>query len=413
MFKPVTTTILCVVIHAVSLFAQKDCSHDHLGLIPLPDLGPDTYHGMQGGLYPGGSNERPADHLAACIERVSQIQPLNAYGDPDPNGRVVMMSIGASNPATEFQRFVNTAVVYEPVNNKLSFVNGCEGGIGIQKMNTIDEVYWDLALGALADSGFSVNQVQVIWIEQENTLNTDTVFPAAPNSLVNDYKLLLQVIHEIFPHVQICYVTARAYAGYADPEEFDLGHGLLYPRDYYNGWAVKFLVEKVINGAPGFQTDGPSANIPFITWGSYHWTDGSNPREDGLFLDCDLDVADDGLHLSGQGEYKFGQELFEFFSTDATAAYWFLDQDYSDVEESIAESDVRVYPNPVEGNQISVVSDTESGRVFSYRLFNVQGALQLSGTSVQEIDISGVPAGMYMMQLQYENQQVTKHLIRL
>lgn len=413
MFKHLTTTVLCVVIHAGVLLAQKDCSHDHLGLIPLTDLGPDYYHGMQGGLYPGGSNERPADHLAACIEKVSLIQPLNTYGDPDPNGRVVMMSIGASNPATEFQRFVNAAVVYEPVNNKLSFVNGCEGGIGIQKMNTLDEVYWTLALGALADSGFSPEQVQVIWIEQENTLNLDTVFPAAPNALVNDFKLLLQVIKTVFPNVQICYLTARAYAGYADPNELELGHGLLYPRDYYNGWAIKFLVEKVINHVPGYQTEGPSADIPLITWGTYHWTDGSTPREDGLFLDCELDVADDGLHLSGQGEYKLGQELFEFFKTDQTASYWFLDQDYSDVEELITDEAIRVYPNPVGGNMVSIASTMTTGSSFSYQVYDVQGGMHLSGTSTQDIDITSLPAGMYMLELYYDQQHVTKQIIRL
>lgn len=413
MFKPLATAILCVVMQTLSLLAQKDCSHDHLGLIPLPDLGPDYYHGMQGGLYPGGSNERPADHLEACIERVSQIQPLNTYGEPDPDGRVVMMSIGASNPLTEFQRFVNAATEFEPVNDKLSFHNGCIGGVGIQKMNSIDEMYWTLALDKLVDSGFSVNQVQVIWIEQENTQNIDTVFPGAPNDLVNDYKLLLQVIHEIFPNVQICYITARAYAGYADPDEFDLGHGLLYPRDYYNGWAIKFLIEKVINNAPGFQTEGPSANIPFITWGSYHWTDGSSPREDGLFLDCDIDVSDDGLHLSGQGEYKFGQQLFEFFKTDATAAYWFFDQDYSDVQELLNDDDVRVYPNPVNGNFVSVSSEALSGNQFNFQVFDVQGATRLSGSSTKDVDMSTLPAGMYFLELQFGTQNMTKQIIRL
>ena len=61
--------------------AQKDCSHDNTGLIPIPDLGLGTYRGFTGGLYPDGSNVRPTEYLAACIEHVQNIQKNSYVGN--------------------------------------------------------------------------------------------------------------------------------------------------------------------------------------------------------------------------------------------------------------------------------------------------------------------------------------------
>src|SRR5574337_240452 len=66
--------------------AQTPATHDGAGqtngmLPPLVDLGPgQTYHGEGGGLYPGGSNVRPAAHDAAGINIARHIVPLDADG---------------------------------------------------------------------------------------------------------------------------------------------------------------------------------------------------------------------------------------------------------------------------------------------------------------------------------------------
>lgn len=104
----------------------------------------------------------------------------------------------------------------------------------------------------------------------------------------------------------------------------DLTNGLKFPRDYYNGWGLKWFIENVINHELGYTYEGPSAEIPLVTWGTYHWTDGSVERMDGLLLDCEEDVAPDGLHLSGSGEIKMGQLMLNYFIADTTAKYWFL-----------------------------------------------------------------------------------------
>lgn len=409
MHRIITTTILCVGVHTSLLFAQKDCSNDHLGMIPITDLGTDYFHGLQGGLYPGGSNVRPAAHLDACIAHVSAIEPKDSSGNFDENGKIVMLGIGASNPMTEFQRFINFSEDYEPVNDQLEIVNACVGGVGIQKMYDITENYWVNVVGQLMDLGLSVEQVQVVWIEQENTSAFDTTFPAAPNTLVTDFRYLLEVLRQLFPNLQICYVSARAYAGYADP---DVNSGLLYPRDYFNGWAIKFLVEKVINLAPGYITDGAGTNIPMVTWGTYHWSDGSTPNADGLFLDCEIDVGEDGLHLSGLGEYKMGQKLFEFFKTDETAAYWYLDQDYSGIADGNASASLSIYPNPALGDLITLKGEMVNGASINYTIYDVRGVPVLSGSTTHTIDIHQLPAGMFMFELTQGNTRSMQKLIR-
>src|SRR6266536_670166 len=71
---------------------------------PLIDFGSATYRGFQGGLYPGGSNQRPPAHNAAGISIAQSIQPLNTAGTVDvTNGKIVWTSIGMSNATQETQ----------------------------------------------------------------------------------------------------------------------------------------------------------------------------------------------------------------------------------------------------------------------------------------------------------------------
>lgn len=71
-------------------------------VVPLVDLGSRTYHGLEGGLYPGGTNDMPAIHAARGRERAARIQPLYAQGCADPAGKIVLMSVGMSNTSQAF-----------------------------------------------------------------------------------------------------------------------------------------------------------------------------------------------------------------------------------------------------------------------------------------------------------------------
>src|SRR3977135_1049285 len=54
--------------------------------IPLTDLLARTYYSSQGGLYPGGINQPPADHDSAARARRNAIKPLDVNGDESPFG---------------------------------------------------------------------------------------------------------------------------------------------------------------------------------------------------------------------------------------------------------------------------------------------------------------------------------------
>src|SRR5260370_26278717 len=78
---------------------------DSAGMVTLPDLGKGTYQGEQGGLYPGGENVPPAAHAKAGVKLARGIRPLDAEGRESADGKVVMISIGMSNPTLESQVF--------------------------------------------------------------------------------------------------------------------------------------------------------------------------------------------------------------------------------------------------------------------------------------------------------------------
>src|SRR5689334_3207428 len=84
----------------------SNCNAPPTGFVPINDLGTGTYQGVEGGLYGGGANQRPAAHNAAGVSIATSLAPLDTAGNPDPaHGRVVLASIGMSNATMEFSTF--------------------------------------------------------------------------------------------------------------------------------------------------------------------------------------------------------------------------------------------------------------------------------------------------------------------
>lgn len=349
--KTTNYLILIVSFFTITLgIAQRDCSVLSTSLTPIENLGSGTYLGFQGGQYPSGSNVRPPLQLSRGLNQANAIVPLNAFGSVDLiNGKIGMIGIGASNPRTEFTAFQNFCDTFQCLNNKLRIVNVCKGGTGIQKMNYDTAAYWIKANDTLIAHSLTSLQVQIVWIEQEHTGSTNTLFPSAPQQLITDYKKLLEVILIKYPNIKIAYINSRAYSGYADGSS---GPGLAAPRDYYNSWAVKWLIENQINNVSGFDYTGINKNIPFIDWATNSWANGNIPKQDGLFWDCLNDFGpSDGLHLSALGEKKVGKRLFNYFSTDTTSKPWFIDGSCNATTTSIKSNNFNTtqicfYPNP-------------------------------------------------------------------
>ena len=77
---------LCLALLAAPAARASNCAGTSTGMIPVTDLGAGLYKGVQGGLYPGGSNVRPAAHEAAGVAIANAIVPLDTLGQPDAVG---------------------------------------------------------------------------------------------------------------------------------------------------------------------------------------------------------------------------------------------------------------------------------------------------------------------------------------
>ncbi len=403
-FRNIILTFSIAVGCVFNSYAQKNCNNHSTGLVPITDLVGKQYRGFTGGKYSGG-NSRSDIQLSRAINQAQKIKALDTSGaENNKTGKIIFAAIGASNPATEFNSFMTYCDTFQQVNRKLKLFNTCIGGTGIQKMNESTDNYWVQASKKLQDSGFSVKQVQVVWLEQENTQNADTSFPGAPLGLLADYQKLLSVILQKFPNVKIVYLNQRAYAGYVDVSPGVIGKGLHFPRDYYNGWTIKWLIEKQLNNEVGFRFSG-SPEIPFIDWASSFWADGKNLRSDGLFYDCTTDFGGDGLHLSALGERKAGAHLFNYYKSDTISKYWFYDSKVSNlnINTDFNSNDILVYPNPAKNNIL--VDMPFQSQLVLYNSFGQQLLIEKEYARSWNLNLSKYSSGIYFLHIQAENGQ--------
>jgi hypothetical protein len=296
---------------------------DSSKLKPLSELGAGEYQGFQGGFYPGGKNERPAAHESAGLALAKDVRPLDANGQPDPNGRIVLLSVGMSNTSQASMGFQKALVTEPDRNPAVVFVNGAQGGqTAVKIMNPNDngpgKNYWEVVDQRLKEAGVSRAQVEVAWIKQADARPTEG-FPGYAKKLEDELTKLVQSMHERFPNLKLVYLTSRTYGGYAksflNPE----------PYAYESGFSVRWLIERQIKGEPELNFDAKRGTVraPWLSWGPYFWANGSTKRGDGFFYE-EADFANDGTHLSPSGMDKVGSLMLQFFKTDTTTRPWFV-----------------------------------------------------------------------------------------
>jgi hypothetical protein len=299
----------------------RDCSMTSVGLTPISDLGSGSYLGSQGGLYPGGSNLRPASHESTGLSLAQSIEPMNANGSPDPNGKYVLLSIGMSNANQEFNVFVPDANADRDKDPDLVIVNGAQGGATATKWAIASNRVWSDAMQKLSQQGVSANQVAVVWAKLANSASGESVDQYRAD-LQRDVEGVVTILADQFPNLKLVYLTSRIYAGYAtsslNPE----------PYAYESGFVMKWVIEK--------QLDGELPGTPWLSWGPYAWADGLNPRSDGLTWECGDLREDDGTHPSEAGMQKVASMLLDFFRTDSTAKQWYLASPGSPSDDTVA-----------------------------------------------------------------------------
>ena len=356
-------------------FPQINCNNHTSGFTPINDLGAGFWNGKQGGIYPNGSNERPANHTAAGVTLAQNITPLDLNGNPDPvNGKIIFAGIGMSNTRLEFEVFERAVRVEENINPQLEAITTAINSHDLNIIQDSTHAYWDNLYTLLEDRGASYQQVQAIWFKQGRAWpnEADTSFTAYMDTLVAQLVSCMQIIHNRYPNCRMVYISSRIYGDY-QPDDFRLNPE---PFAYYNGWGVKELVERQLNGDPELAWEGPDAKAPWISWASYLWADGVNPRNDGLTWLCPDDFLDDGAHPSPVGSRKVSDYLMDFFKTDETSISWFLDDQPVAIDDPspalIDNFEISNYPNPFNGTTVFNFTLPEASEV-ELSVFNLQG----------------------------------------
>jgi hypothetical protein len=319
----------------------SNCAVTTVGKTPLDDLGPGTYQGQQGGLYPNGENQRPPAHDAAGRAISEAIAPIN--------NRIVLISIGMSNATQEFSRFVPLAMSYPGRNPALRVVDCAVGGQTAPIVADPNSPYWITVRQRLQQAGVDSTQVRAAWVK-EAIAGPTLPFPSDAIELQGYLRTIAMVLKDKFPNLELAYYASRIYAGYAtgvsqlNPEPFA----------YQSGFSVKWLVAAQIAGTdPGLNYDPQSGPVeaPWLAWGPYLWADGLVPRSDGLIWEC-ADFQNDGTHPADSGRAKVANLLLDFFTSDPTATPWFLSGSTGVPAIAVATAELTIgapIPNPAPG----------------------------------------------------------------
>jgi acetyl esterase/lipase len=303
---------------------SANCARRSVGLTPITDLKKGRYKGTEGGLYPGGVNNPPQAYLARGKAAAAKVRPLNAAGKPSSSGKIVLLSIGMSNAAYEFNTFQLVAHSLPDVNPSLVVVNGAVPSATADPVSHTRDPYWGQVTGRLEKNDVTARQVQAIWLK-EAIRDEDRPYPTDADALEHDLKAIISILTKRFPNLRLVYVSSRTYGGYAttnlNPEPFA----------YDSGFAVKSLVASRI---------AKDASVrPWVAWGPYLWTDGMKGRKDGLVWTCS-DVEPDGTHPSEQGRQKVANLLLSFFEHNKTSR-WFLQKGSKSPHSSSSLSNIR------------------------------------------------------------------------
>jgi len=374
-----------------------------VGLRPLTELGSALYKGFPGGLYPGSSNSRPAQHDSVGRMIAQQVLPLDRSGFVDAaNGKIVLLSIGMSNTTQEFSVFKTLADADAAKNPRLVIVDGAQGGQTASIIANPAAAFWSVIDQRLQAAGVTRQQVQVAWVKEADAGPTSG-FPTYAMTLSTELEKIVKILKSFYPNIRIAYLSSRIYAGYAtttlNPE----------PYAYESAFSVKWLIEKQIRGDTSLAYSVPFLRAPWLSWGPYLWADGLTPRSDGLIW-LATDFQPDGTHPSPNGQKRVASLLLSFFKTDPTSIPWFLKAGATTVrEERPTEPGWELsqnYPNPFNPVTTIRLRISETSLV-TLRVFDVRGKevavlmneIRPAGSHSVRWNAEALPSGVYFYRL--------------
>jgi len=290
----------------------------------LDVLGTGTYEGYEAGLYPHGSNTMPPGHLNDGLSFAKEIQPLDQFGNPDPDGKEVLLVVGESITFLEGQ-YVDRDGNADPAKNpSLVIVNGGQGGATQGLLKDRQSAYWTTMMKYLIPNyGVYPEQVQAVWMEPVDSIYSGT-FPSDVTSFQSALEQVIQNLLYFFPNLKVLYLSSRYYGGYSNGIVTDNPE----PYAFETGFAVKWAIQAQLSGDPKLNYNPAHGKVvaPWIAWGPYYWSNGLVvPDLGGLVWTCP-DLKNDGVHPNqdGAGKEKAANQVLNFLKADPTATPWFL-----------------------------------------------------------------------------------------
>jgi hypothetical protein len=230
-----------------------------------------------------------------------------------------------SNTNAEFEAFSEKVFRMPGVNPRLALINGALPNQTADRWVDLEAPVWAEVDRRMEHQSLSASQIQVAWIKQ--TYHRGGDFPQAAQALQNDLETIIHNLHAKFPNLELVFLSSRT-------RSYNIVRGLSpEPSAFETGFAVKWLIEKQIDGDPGLNYDPTRGPVmaPFLAWGPYLWIDGETPRQDGQVWPAS-DLALDCTHPSPSGIDKVSTMLVDFFTTDPLASGWFMDSGGEEVD---------------------------------------------------------------------------------
>ncbi|MCP4093316.1 MAG: DNRLRE domain-containing protein [Planctomycetes bacterium] len=285
----------------------------------MTDLGNGLYLGRyEGGLYCGGLNHPPASHQLAIQQAANAVVPRDQNGMPSTEGLIGFASITMSNANQEWSAFKQLADQDDHRNSRVRLITGAAGGQSMDVIRDPNAQYWtDLAVKIDA-AGMTSEQVQVVWLKMADAEPSTLSFPMHALHLKTHAREVLHILKATYPNLALAYFSSRSYGGYASaPNRSE-------PLSYETGFATKWLIDEQIAGDVTLNYNPSNGTVvaPVILWGPYLWTNGLNPRNDGLIWER-TDVENDAVHPSPSGELKVALMLNDYFNNAPSSTPWY------------------------------------------------------------------------------------------
>lgn len=272
------------------------------------------------GLYPNRTHQAPQDHrqTGQTIAQ-TQITPLNALGQPDPGGKIGLISIGMSNTRQAFSGFIGQLNDLNSLNPAVVVANTALNGMVADNWNDPEDIPWQTLNNRL--SGLTRAQVQVVWIKV--TLAGPQTYPDHLDYL---YQRLIEIVHTAkaegqLPQLKLAIISSRTRSYHINLPGTSQQGLSSEPYAFQDAFAVRRLIGDQIASPQGILNLN---STPFLTWGPYLWIDGENPRSDGRRWTVN-DISCDLVHPSEAGMAKVGDQLLAFFANSPITQPWFLD----------------------------------------------------------------------------------------